>query len=637
MTWRAVLGFLCVVATGLVAVGQSEVPAPKGKLLFEGANAIVKYDCTRVVAQNTGHFEQIDHYRVHLLTERGVREHAQDFNFYFLAYDTVEILDARVHLPDGEVVVVSEDDIKDVPLPAFGPFYLENVREKIITFPALRPGAEIEVTSKTIAREPPIDNVYDFQTSFKSNDPIQTKLVEIDVPIDMKLRWKARNGDVPYSSKRRGERMVHRWEVKDVSQMIPEPGMPPMPEVSRQIYVSNMEDWEFMSRWYTKLASPSFVPNEAVTAKVEELTHGLSTDEERIAALFYFVSNDIRYVETKLSGRKAGYKPEPAGVTFANRYGVCRDKAALMVSMLRTAGIHSDIVLMNPVWKIYEDIPSQQFNHAIVGIPDKQTGKYWYLDPTIEKTKDYLAAMEQDKAVLPCSEKGEPLEWLPLMPPEDHLFHIQARSQLHEDGRYTSRLTISTRGLPDLILRNWMQSIPPEQRENTFKQLIQMVSPTARLEEFELTDLMDFTRDVQITLAFTATDYSVEAGDYLLFQVPNQSSGLDFLTRFLLRGSDLTVRRYPLKLISTFAVRADEEVVFPEGYKVKSVPDPLERDFQDFRLARKFDVEHNRVKMERLMEVSVLDIPLEKYPELQAMQKEDDVMGKGRVILKRAS
>ena len=63
----------------------------------------------------------------------------------------------------------------------------------------------------------------------------------------------------------------------------------------------------------------------------------------------------------------------------------------------------------------------------------------------------------------------------------------------------------------------------------------------------------------------------------------------------------------------------------------------LERDFQDFRLARKFEVEHNRVKMERLMEMSVLDIPLEKYPDLQAMQKEDDVMGKGQVILKKAS
>jgi hypothetical protein len=186
-------------------------------------------------------------------------------------------------------------------------------------------------------------------------------------------------------------------------------------------------------------------------------------------------------------------------------------------------------------------------------------------------------------------------------------------------------------------MRNFLQSIPPEQRENVFKQLIQMVSPTARLEKLEVSDLMDFTQNVTMKLDISATDYSVKAGDYLLFQVPNQSSGLDFLTRSLLRGSDLTVRRYPLKVMSTFAVRADEEVVFPEGYNVKSMPDPLERDYHDFRLARRFDVEGNRVKLERLMEMSVLDIPLEKYPELQAMQKEDDVMSKGRVILKRES
>jgi hypothetical protein len=619
----------------MVAWGQSEVPTPQGKLLFEGANAIVKYDCTLVVAQSTGHFVDIDHFRVSLLTERGVREYAQDFNFYFLLYDTVEILDARVHLPDGSTVVVSKDDIKDVPLPAFGPFYLENVREKIITFPALRPGAEIEVTSKIIAREPPIENVYDFSTSFDHKDPTQLKYVELNVPADMKLKWKVRNGDIPHNEVRQGDRIVHRWTETDIPQTIPEPGMPPQEEIDKQLFVTNMEDWQHMSRWYTTLAESSYTPNDSVKAKVAELTKGKTIEEEKIAAIFYFVSNDIRYVETSLTGRKAGYKPEPAGVTLSNRYGVCRDKAALLVSMLRTAGIPADIVLANPVWKIYGDIPSQQFNHAIVGIPDKTTGHYRYLDPTIEKTKDYLAGNEQDKAVLPCNHEGEPLEWLPLMPPEDHLYRIQAKSELKEDGGFTSQITISTCGLPDLVLRNWLQGIPPEQRENMFKQIVQRISPTARLEKFEVSDLADFTKNVSIGLTLSITDYSLAAGNYLLFEIPNQSSGLDFLTSFLLQGSQLTTRRYPLQVPSTFAVRADEEVVFPKGYTVKSVPDPTELDYKDFRLARKFEVVGNRVKMQRLMEMSVLDIPLTKYGDLQAMLKEDDSMGKGRVILKK--
>jgi hypothetical protein len=637
MRFPIVAALLMLGAVALVAFGQSEVPEPQGKLLFEGANAIVKYDCTLVVAQSTGHFEQTDHYLVHLLTERGIREHSQDFNFYFLAYDTVEILDARVHLPDGSTVTVSPDDIKDVPLPAFGPFFLENVREKIITFPALRPGAEVEVTSRMIAREPPIDSIYDYNSSFEEEDPIQLKFVQISVPAEMKLKWKSRNGDIPHEEETQGDRVIHRWKVADIPQMIPEPGMPPAQETSRQLFATNMKDWQFMSRWYDNLADSSFIPDDAVKAKVAELTQGKTTEEDKIAAIFYFVSNDIRYVETSLTGRKAGYKPEPAGVTLSNRYGVCRDKAALMVSMLRTAGIPSDIVLTNPVWKIDADIPCDQFNHAIVAIPDEKTGHFRFLDPTVEKTRDYLAPMEQDKAVLPCTERGEALEWLPLMPPEDHLFHIQAQSQLHDNGSFTSEVTISTRGLPDLILRNWLLSIPPEQRENTFKQIIQRVSPTARLEKLEISDLMDFTQYVKLTLAFSATDYSVAAGNYLLFEVPNQASGLDFLTPWLLRGSDLTTRHYPLQVPSTFAVRADEEVSFPKGYAMKSLPDPTDLDYKDFRLARKFEVDGNQVKMQRLMEMSVLDIPLTEYPKLQAMMKEDDVMSKGRVILKKSS
>ena len=57
-----------------------------------------------------------------------------------------------------------------------------------------------------------------------------------------------------------------------------------------------------------------------------------------------------------------------SAMTFAKKYGVCRDKAALLVSMLRTAGLNAYPVLVNVGTKKDEEVPDPVFNHAIVGV-----------------------------------------------------------------------------------------------------------------------------------------------------------------------------------------------------------------------------------------------------------------------------
>jgi transglutaminase-like putative cysteine protease len=56
--------------------------------------------------------------------------------------------------------------------------------------------------------------------------------------------------------------------------------------------------------------------------------------------LFYFVSDKIRYlglVETDVEG----YKPHKAEIVLKHMEGVCKDKAGLLVSLLRAAGFNA--------------------------------------------------------------------------------------------------------------------------------------------------------------------------------------------------------------------------------------------------------------------------------------------------------
>ncbi|MBI5059545.1 DUF3857 domain-containing protein [candidate division KSB1 bacterium] len=622
------LSLLFLASLGFAQSPEQPVPL---KFPLEQSNAIVRFDCTAVHVQPDGHSVTFNHYRTAVLSDRAIAEHAQDVNVYNAGYDTVEVLVARVHLPDGKVVDVDPEQIKDVPMPAFGKFFLHNVREKIVTFPELVEGAEIEMLTKTTTHEPPMDGEFDFSCGLESDNPVARAYVAITLPQERQLHWKTRGTRVVNHRETPGDGTVkHVWEVAQVPQLVPEPGMPPWPEVASMLLATTVPNWERWSTWYDSLAGPTMVADDSIKALVKELTAGKPRDEQ-LREIFYYVSNRIRYVETAMTGRKAGYKPEAASVTLRNKYGVCRDKAALMVTMLREAGIESEITLMNPSWKIDPEIAVDQFNHAIVAVRDGQ--HVTYVDPTVEKTKEFLAGNEQDRGVLVCDHDGEPLRWTPIEASEQNLYSIKAESHLDSDAAFHSFVTITTRGLPDLILRNYLQGMPPKQREDLFKRLIQGVSATAELQSLEISDPMDFNTAMELKLAFSAEDYSITAGKYLLFQVPGQSTGLDFLTGYLLGGTDLTERRFDLRLESTFAVRVDETVTFPDGYKVRSLPEKVELDYGQFRLARDFSQKANELNCRRVLDVSTLDVTREDYSKLQALLKKSDAMGRGQVVL----
>lgn len=613
----------------ICAIAQETTP-PDQRLPFDEANAVVRYDCTKVWVNADGSGETLKRYRVALLSDRAVRQYAQDETVYNLGYDTVEVIAARVHLPDGSIIDVDTSAIKDVPLPAYGKFFLQNVREKIITFPALQIGAEIEVQTREITHEPPMDGQYNMSEYFEHTDPLQTKHVEVSLPNSMPLQWKVRGSGVVHAEGNVDDRTVHTWSIHDVEQVVPEPGMPPFPEVARQLLATTIPDWETWSKWYTELAEPEMLADSSIKAEVAELVKGKSRDEA-IRAIFQFVSNRIRYVDTALTGRKAGYKPESASVTYRNKYGVCRDKAALMVTMLREAGVESNITLMNPSWKIDEELPVDQFNHAIVTV--WENGKEIYIDPTVEKTTEYLAANEQDRAVLTCTQEGHDLAWTPVEDPSKNLYQVAANSKVDENGALKSTVTISSQGFPDLVLRSYLQSISPQEREILFQNFVQSLSPRAILVESSVSDLTDLDKSLVIKLEVSAEDYVIKAGSYWLMNSIAQGRKLDFLSSWLLSGSELTDRRYPLRLESTFAVQMSETVEYPKGFNVRSLPEQVDIKQDEFRLSRTCQSSGQKVTVKQALELIALDIPLSRYGELLQLVNRLEALERGKVVL----
>lgn len=150
--------------------------------------------------------------------------------------------------------------------------------------------------------------------------------------------------------------------------------------------------WEKVGTWYERLTAEVPRGTEPVRAKARELTAGLSGRREKLEALLAFARKQVRYVAVEVG--VGGYRPHTPREVLDRRWGDCKDKAFLLVDLLREAGIEAwpVLVLSQGEDRVDREFPSPyQFNHQIVAVSadglglteaDPVANGYLFVDPT---------------------------------------------------------------------------------------------------------------------------------------------------------------------------------------------------------------------------------------------------------------
>ena len=87
---------------------------------------------------------------------------------------------------------------------------------------------------------------------------------------------------------------------------------------------------------YLKCTEVIDYDSPVIKRKARALTKGLKTDKEKAIALFYFVRDNIKYNPYDSADR---YEYSIASATLKRGYGLCFQKAAVLVAMCRAVGI----------------------------------------------------------------------------------------------------------------------------------------------------------------------------------------------------------------------------------------------------------------------------------------------------------
>lgn len=542
---------------------------------YPDANAIIIFDNATVEYEKDGKFVDEEHALIKVLTQAGQKHFGERHFPYYRVYSKIEIKTARVIKPDGTIINVPEDMIKDISeaMAARMNIYDEDIRDRVITFKNLEIGDAIEYKVCYDYFHPPMDNAFSDQRTFQSINPILKQTYIITGPKDLPLRYVVRNGNLNLTKKEEKGKIMYKWNAENIERVITEPAMPPFHEIFTTLVVTTIDSWENVSKWWCDIAESKMAMDDSLRAKVSQLTRDKKTEEEKIYAIYHFVAQKIRYMGLG-TGIKKGFEPKPVTETFHTKYGVCRDVATLMTAMLREAGIESHVVLTGAGYEMEKELPTINFNHAIVALKDEK-GEYYFADPTVENLPDLLPSFEHEQDVLVCTKNGEKLSRTQHAPAEDNMGYISANSSLSENGTFISNITFTTRGLYDMAFRSWCKRMPPQQIKMIWHQILQNVYPGAQLTDFDMSDTEDLYRPFTMKISFEIKDYALDADKYVLVKLPLASGNFELISRSVLGSANLPTRNYPWKINTTFGAREEEMLTFPESYKIKAVPDEV--------------------------------------------------------------
>jgi len=492
---------------------------------------------------------------VKVLTEKGKRNNRTLQMGFQLPYNNIAVTRLEVIKPDGAVVPVdvaanSKESIDESQMSMN--IYDPNSKILSVNLPGLEIGDIVHSVVRFTTMRSIIPGQYTEATLFEAPSYIRHISYVVHAPKARPLKCielrDAIKGTVTYSKHADAAGgLVHVWEVNNVPRMFDEPSMPPYEHVLQRVMISTLPDWPAVSKWYWELSKPHLdAVTPALKQQVADLTSGATNDLQKVKALFYFVSKKIRYMGRTPETDRPGFEPHDVCLTFDKKYGVCRDKAALLVAMLRTAGLKAYPVLINVGTKRDPKVPDPDFNHAIAAV-ELTPGKYTLMDPTDENTRDLLPDYDTDQSFLVCRPEGENIQISPIKPAADNLMRVQTTGTMDDAGRLTAKTELWFDGVNDNAYRNAFASMKPDDRRRFFERNLKANMPGARLTSLEIMpeNVLDASIPLHAVMEFTADGMIATGSGKAIVSLPWVGKNFGIIN-FILNGTGLEKRKYPL-------------------------------------------------------------------------------------------
>lgn len=253
-------------------------------------------------------------------------------------------------------------------------------------------------TANLLLEDLRVGDVLDYSYTIHGNNPVFAGVFNANfklqwaVPVsslNMRLLWqkpgepisKLHNSSWPIRHRRDASGHEYLIQAEDVPPLLLEDDVPDWFNPYAEVQFSEQAEWREVVDWGRGL----FQKSTASSAEIREIARGIEQKAgnraEQVAATLQFVQDNIRYVGIELGTNS--HQASPAPEVLARRYGDCKDKTSLMITLLREQQIDAYPALVNTYreHRLAQSLPSMRsFNHVLVALPLED--KTYWLDPT---------------------------------------------------------------------------------------------------------------------------------------------------------------------------------------------------------------------------------------------------------------
>jgi transglutaminase-like putative cysteine protease len=536
--------------THIQQVGQTTTPQK-----FPNAD-YVNLDQKHWISYNPdGTYEEWNAHAVKILSEKGRRQFQTISSYFTIPYNTTSFKHIEIIRSDGTHVLIDIEKNSRITIEhgqMKNNIYNPNQKILRVSIPKLEIGdilySELMDTFSKV-RTP--DTWSDY-VGMESVQPIIRKVYEICAPVELPLeRIMIKNeipGTITFQETRHDQYIQYQWIAKNVPQAFPEPDMPNVYSQIQRLLVSTVKEWKDISKWYWELCRKP-INNTSIQMEetVKQLIQNAPSSMDKIKKIFFWVSQKVRYLGLTVEKEAPGYEPHPVKMTFERRAGVCRDKAALLVSMLRLANFNAYPVLIMNGPKKDPEVPQPFFNHAVSCVLTKD-GEYILMDATDENTLELFPTYLNDQSYLVARPDGDILRTSPVAKAIDNMMIIQTTGQIKDNGQLFAACQLRFEGINDNAYRGYLSQVSFEERKTFLEKLVKNIAPGAKLDTFSILpkNLLQTDQPLIINISFNAPDIRIKENDTIMLPVFQVGTNVG-IVRHLIGKMGLKKRKYPLK------------------------------------------------------------------------------------------
>ncbi len=461
--------------------------------------------------------------------------------------------------------------------------------------------------------------------------PVYNFKMEVMIPEGKTLNYKVHKLDDTMVKETKNGYDHYTWKYGYIPKVTQEEAIVDRSDIWSNIQISTVENWGEIVKWYHAKTYRKLEENYEIKEILNEIIEDDMTDEEKVIAVYNYVTEKINYSFNNLLN--SNFIPKNADLTCSGKIGDCKDVATVMINMLTQLGLDAYYVLVktNNYFDM-EIVPSLYFDHVIAGV--KLNGEMRYYDLTTDNYPHYVIN-ENDVNAWGLIVDGVDEQLFRL--PNDYLntskngINYNIEAQLHDDFSVELLIDAEYKGLLAGLLREYIEAKPKHEVENKLLEMIgKELFSNVKLQSMEFENPDDITEPLRGKFRLSADKYSDNVLDIYFMNVPF----LNPINNSVVFSSEQRLNTLDMNKVTEIAPTKETMVLrFPQGKRLYKLPDNITIDNDYFTYELKFLEEKDAIRVEKYQQFKKQQITVEEFKRLKELYTELYDADKTKVVL----